>query len=176
MTIVKEILQQMPAVGKPQAKFLETLFATILALRGRVNFRNRRCRKGVDLMLDCDPKLGAIDEETNDQIVHRRRCGKANRAAHETLDPGPQIDVFALDFLRMLLANVMLLWVDIPLVGPPPIRVKPRETKRLQQCLPLQKDRILASPKNVGQHGPTVMINRMPQPPRLCAKKRISRE
>ena len=89
MTIVKEILQQMPAVGKPQAKFLETLFATILALRGRVNFRNRRCRKGVDLMLDCDPKLGAIDEETNDQIVHRRRFGKANRAAHETLDPGP---------------------------------------------------------------------------------------
>jgi hypothetical protein len=40
MTIVKEILKQMPAVGKPQIKFLETLFATILALRGRVNFRN----------------------------------------------------------------------------------------------------------------------------------------
>ena len=33
MTMVKEILQQMPAVSKPQAKFLETLFATILALR-----------------------------------------------------------------------------------------------------------------------------------------------
>jgi hypothetical protein len=40
MTIVKEILQQMPAIGKPQATFLGTLFATILALRGRVNFRN----------------------------------------------------------------------------------------------------------------------------------------
>src|SRR5215475_9432544 len=40
VTIVKEILHQMPAVGKPQAQFLETLFATILALRGRVNFRN----------------------------------------------------------------------------------------------------------------------------------------
>ena len=40
MTMVKEILQQMPAVSKPQAKFLATLFATILALRGRVNFRN----------------------------------------------------------------------------------------------------------------------------------------
>ena len=40
MTIVKEILHQMPTLGKPQAKFLETLFATILALRGRVNFRN----------------------------------------------------------------------------------------------------------------------------------------
>src|SRR5262245_60944366 len=30
----------MPAVKQPQRKFLETLFATILALRGRVNFRN----------------------------------------------------------------------------------------------------------------------------------------
>ena len=40
MTIVKEILQQMPAVGKPQAQFRETLFATILARRGRVNCRN----------------------------------------------------------------------------------------------------------------------------------------
>jgi hypothetical protein len=40
MTLVKEILQQRPAVGKPQAKFLATLFAAILALRGRVNFRN----------------------------------------------------------------------------------------------------------------------------------------
>jgi DDE superfamily endonuclease len=40
VTIVKEILPQMPAVGKPQAQFLETLFATIVALRGRVNFRN----------------------------------------------------------------------------------------------------------------------------------------
>ena len=40
MTIVKAILKQMPALGKPQRKFLETLFATILALRGRVNFRN----------------------------------------------------------------------------------------------------------------------------------------
>jgi len=40
MTIVNHILKQMPAVGQPQRKFLETLFATILALRGRVNFRN----------------------------------------------------------------------------------------------------------------------------------------
>jgi hypothetical protein len=40
MTIVNNILKQMPAVGQPQRKFLETLFATILALRGRVTFRN----------------------------------------------------------------------------------------------------------------------------------------
>ena len=48
VTIVKESLHQMPAVGKSQAQFLETLFATILALRGRVNFRNlsRYCDDG----------------------------------------------------------------------------------------------------------------------------------
>ena len=40
MTIVKDILKHMPAVGQPQRQFLETLFAIILALRGRVNFRN----------------------------------------------------------------------------------------------------------------------------------------
>jgi hypothetical protein len=40
MTIVDDILQQMPAVRQPQRKFLAGLFATILALRGRVTGRN----------------------------------------------------------------------------------------------------------------------------------------
>jgi hypothetical protein len=40
MTIVHNILKQRPAVGQPQRKFLVMLFSTILALRGRVNFRN----------------------------------------------------------------------------------------------------------------------------------------
>ena len=40
LTIVKDILKQMPAVKQPQRKFLETLLVTILALRGRVTYRN----------------------------------------------------------------------------------------------------------------------------------------
>lgn len=40
MTIVHYILKQMPSVRQPQAQFLDILFATILALRGRVTFRN----------------------------------------------------------------------------------------------------------------------------------------
>src|SRR3989449_11034054 len=40
MTIVTNILQQMPAVRQPQGKFLAVWFATILALRGRVTGRN----------------------------------------------------------------------------------------------------------------------------------------
>jgi hypothetical protein len=40
MTIVTDILKQMPAVSQPQRKFLAVLCATILALRGRVTGRN----------------------------------------------------------------------------------------------------------------------------------------
>jgi hypothetical protein len=40
MTLVHDILKQMPTLGQPQRKFLATLFVTILVLRGRVNFRN----------------------------------------------------------------------------------------------------------------------------------------
>ena len=71
-------------------------------------------------MLDCHPKLVAIDEEAEHQSRHGRRFGKANRAAHKTLDPCPQIQVFALDFLRRLFADFVLLGVDMPLVGTPP--------------------------------------------------------
>jgi hypothetical protein len=40
MTLVNDILKQMPGLSKPQRKFLATLFVTILVLRGRVTFRN----------------------------------------------------------------------------------------------------------------------------------------
>jgi hypothetical protein len=40
MTIVQAILKQRPAVRQPQRQFLATVFATILALRGRLTFRN----------------------------------------------------------------------------------------------------------------------------------------
>jgi len=54
--------------------------------------------------------------------------------------------VFAFDFLRMLLANLMSLWVNMPLVRPPPIRIKTVDPKGCQQRLQLQKNRILPSP------------------------------
>src|SRR5262245_31976435 len=40
MTLVNDLLQQMPGLSQPQRKFLATLFVTILVLRGRVTFRN----------------------------------------------------------------------------------------------------------------------------------------
>ena len=118
-------------------------------------------------MSEGSPKLIAIDEEADHQIVHGRRFGKANRATYEPLDPGPQIDVFALDRLRVLFADDVLLRGDMPLVGPPAIGVKARDPKRLKQVFELQKDRILAPSKDIRQHGPTGVIDGMPQPPRL---------
>jgi hypothetical protein len=38
------------------------------------------------------------DNQPHDQIVHALRLGKTDGAAHQPFDPGPQIDVFALDF------------------------------------------------------------------------------
>ena len=72
---------------------------------------------------DGSSKFIPIDEQPNHQIVHAFRLGKAQRATHQPLDPGPEIDVFALDFLRVLLAYVMLLDSDMPLIGPPAVGV-----------------------------------------------------
>ena len=77
-------------------------------------------------------KFIPIDEQPNHQIVHAFRLGKAQRATNQPLDPGPEIDVLALDFLRVLLAYVMLLWGDVPLVRAPPIGVKAGDAKRFQ--------------------------------------------
>ena len=46
--------------------------------------------------------------------MHVLRLGEAQRAADEPLDPGPQIDVFALDFLCVLLTPTVS-----PLTIPP---------------------------------------------------------
>jgi hypothetical protein len=66
----------------------------------------------------------SIDEQSNHEIVHALRLGEANCAAYKPLDPGLQIDMFALDFLRVLLAHLMLVGIKVPLVGPPAVCVK----------------------------------------------------
>jgi hypothetical protein len=68
-----------------------------------------RCLTGVDSSSKGAPEFVAIDEQPNHEIVHVLRLGEAQRAADEALDPGPQIDMFALNFLGVLLAYLMLL-------------------------------------------------------------------
>ena len=93
---------------------------------------NGRCLTGVDSRSKGLAKFVSIDEESNHEIVHVLRLGEAQRAAYEALDPGPQLEVFALNFLGVLLAYLMLLGIEMPLVGPPAIGGKLRDAKRGQ--------------------------------------------
>ena len=108
-----------------------------------------RCFRAVDAISEEEAKLVTIDEETNDQIVHRGRFRKANRATDEPFDPRPQVDVLTLDSLGILLADFMLLGGNMALVCPPSIGVKPRDPKRLQETLKFKKNRILSTPKDI---------------------------
>jgi hypothetical protein len=116
---------------------------------------------------DGSSKLIPIDEQSNHQIVHAFRLGKANGATHEPLNPGPEIDVLALDFLRVLLSHVVLLGIDMPLVGSPSVRVKLCDAKGLQELLQLEEDGVFASSEHIGQHLPGVVINGVPEPSRM---------
>jgi hypothetical protein len=69
---------------------------------------------------DGSSKFIPIDEQPNHQIVQAFCLGKAQCATNQPLDPGPEIDVLALDFLRVLLAYLMLLGSEMPLIGPQP--------------------------------------------------------
>jgi hypothetical protein len=93
------------------------------------------------------------------------RLRKADRAAHQPFDPRPQRDVLAFDPLHMFCTNRVLFCVHMTLISAPPIGVKLRDAKRLQQRLEAEKDLILAPAKDLRQYLPTVMINGMPQPP-----------
>jgi hypothetical protein len=79
-----------------------------------------RCFRAVDSMSDGSPKLIASDEQPNHQGVHAFRLGKADRPAYQPLDPGPQIDVLAVDLLRMCCADRVLLCLPMPFGGPQP--------------------------------------------------------
>ena len=126
---------------------------------------SRRCLKGVDSRSNRPSEFVSIDEEPKHKVVHVFCLRKTNRAPHESLDPRAEIDGFALDFLRIGLSHFVLLGVEMSLIGTPPIRLKPRDAKRLQEGFKLQKNRILPSPKDVCEHRTTVMIDRVPEPP-----------
>ncbi len=113
-------------------------------------------------MSDSRPKLVTIDEEPNHQIVHAFRLGKTDRAADQPLDPRAQVDVLALDLLRVGLPHRVLLGLHMPLVGPPAVGARARDAKRLQQRLERQKDRVLPSPEHIGQHLACVVVHGVP--------------
>ena len=60
--------------------------------------------------------------------------------------------------LRVLFANTVLLRVDMPRVGAPPLCGKPREPRRLQSTLEFETDCSLSPSKDRCHHGATVVM------------------
>jgi hypothetical protein len=91
---------------------------------------------------DGSPKLIPIDEQPNHQIVPLVRRRTAKGTTHEPLDSGPEIEVLALDFLRIFLAHVVFLGIAMPLGGSPAVRGKLRDAHGLQERLSLAVSRM----------------------------------
>ena len=121
-----------------------------------------RCFRAVDLMLDGSPELITVDKQSNDRIVHTLRLRKADRAAHQPLDPLRQVDVLALDSLHVLLTNDVFLSIHMTLIGPPAVCAVPGDTKRLQQGLKAEKDLVLTPSEHRGQDLSCVMVDGVP--------------
>src|SRR4030095_11165066 len=113
------------------------------------------------------PKLIAIDKQPDDDVMHLGGSGKADRLTHEAFDPGAQRQVFTLDLLRVALARLVFIRIEMTRVRAPIVRIIPRDAKRFQQRLELEKYLIFAAPQDVRQHVTTAVINRVPEPPRL---------
>ena len=98
---------------------------------------------------DGSSKFIPIDEQPNHQIVHAFRLGKAQRATNQPLDPGPEIDVLALDFLRVLLAYVMRLSIEMPLIGSPAVGVILCDAKGLEQAFKLEENVVFTPSEHI---------------------------
>ena len=96
--------------------------------------------------------------------MHLLKLGKADRFSGQTLDPGPEIQVFTLNLLGISLADYMLVLIQISFIGTPVIRIKTLNTKGFQECLELLKYRIFSLAKNISKNSVGCMIYRMPKP------------
>src|SRR2546430_17623829 len=84
---------------------------------------SHRCRCQITGVVPCV----SVDEASQHEIVPVLRLGAAQRAADEALDPDPQMAVFALHVVGVVLAYLILLGMGMPLGGSPAFRVQLRE-------------------------------------------------
>jgi len=79
-----------------------------------------------------ETKLIAIDKQTNDNVVHCGRRGKADRFAREPLDTRAQRQMFPFNLLRVVFARYMSVGDQMPGVRPPVIGEEACDPKGLQ--------------------------------------------
>jgi hypothetical protein len=76
--------------------------------------------------------------------------------------------VLPLDLLRVALARLVRICLEMTRVGSPIVRIIPRDAKRFQEGFALQKHLIVAPPKDLRQDVPTAVGNRVPAPSGLA--------
>ena len=74
-------------------------------------------------------KLIAIDKQPDDDVMHLGRAGKADRLAHQAFDPGAQRQVLALNLLRVALARLVRIRLEMTRVRAPIVCIIPRDAK-----------------------------------------------
>jgi hypothetical protein len=105
---------------------------------------------GISSMLYFDPELKAVDEQTDDEIVHVSGLREADRRAHQAFAAGAQRQVLALQLLGMVFPHFMEHWIEMALVRAPAIRVKVPDPERRQQRLQREKHAVCSSPAGIG--------------------------
>ena len=105
---------------------------------------------GISSMLYFEPKLKAVDEQADDEIVHLGGLREAGRLAHQALDAGAQRQVLALQLLGMVFPHCMEPGIEMALVRAPAIRVKASNPERREQGLQLEKHAVFSSPECIG--------------------------
>jgi hypothetical protein len=118
----------------------------------------------VELILDSAPEFIAVPEPSDHQIVPPLRLRTANRPAHHPLAARPPGEVLALEALPVGLPHGVWRRVPMALIGPPAVRVIPRDATWLHQGLKAQKALVLAPAKHIGPDLPRVVIDGVPQP------------
>ena len=105
---------------------------------------------GISSMLYFDPKLKAVDEQADDEIVHLGGLREADRLAYKAFDPCAQRQMFAFQLLGIVFPHCMERGIEMALVRAPAIRVKASNPERREQGLQLEKHAVFSSPECIG--------------------------
>jgi hypothetical protein len=75
--------------------------------------------------------------------------------------------MFPLKLLGSMLADHMLAWIQMPLIGTPAVGVKAVDAQRLEQGFQGQQCLILTTTEDIRQYPARLLIQHLPQPTRL---------
>ena len=102
------------------------------------------------MKLDWQAELKSVDEQADNEIVHRSGFRKTDSSSHQSFDARAQRQMFAFQLLRVAFPYFMIMGVQMSLIRPPAIGVKTCNPKRHEQRFELQKRLIFPPPKHVG--------------------------